>query len=295
MRKHNFHPYAAVTIIFWSLAYVLTRLTLRHFSPVSLGFLRYLIASCALAGIAVFTRMKPPRRADLPWFLAAGGAGFFFYMIAFNPGQAAVTAATGSVVIATAPVITAALARVVYGETLRAHQWTATGVEFLGVVVLTLLKGGFSMNPGLIWLFLAALALGIYNLLQRKLTADYSALQTSTYSIFFGTLLLAVFAPASLRELGDAPSRQLLYLVILGVCSSAIAYVSWAKAFSLAKQASLVSNYMFLTPFLTSLLGFFMAGETPDLATLLGGGILLAGLFLFQFGGKWQGPSRQTY
>lgn len=105
MRKHNFHPYAAVTIIFWSLAYVLTRLTLRHFSPVSLGFLRYLIASCALAGIAVFTRMKPPRRADLPWFLAAGGAGFFFYMIAFNQGQAAVTAATGSVVIATAPVI----------------------------------------------------------------------------------------------------------------------------------------------------------------------------------------------
>ncbi|MGI5935748.1 MAG: hypothetical protein ACOX7I_02935 [Oscillospiraceae bacterium] len=43
--KDSFHPYAAVTILFWSLAYVLTRLALNYFSPFSLGFLRYLLAS----------------------------------------------------------------------------------------------------------------------------------------------------------------------------------------------------------------------------------------------------------
>lgn len=51
--------------------------------------------SCALIAVAVLTKMKLPGRADLPWFLAAGGIGFFLYMIAFNPGQATVTAATG--------------------------------------------------------------------------------------------------------------------------------------------------------------------------------------------------------
>ncbi|MBR3880515.1 MAG: EamA family transporter [Mailhella sp.] len=89
--KHSFHPYAMVTIVFWSLAYVLTRLSLEHFSAFSLGFLRYFFASCTLIPVAIATKMEFPGRKDLPFFLASGGIGFFFYMIAFNQGQAVVT------------------------------------------------------------------------------------------------------------------------------------------------------------------------------------------------------------
>lgn len=214
--RDSFHPYAAVTILFWSLAYVLTRLALRYFSSFSLGFLRYFVASCALAAIAALTKIKPPKRADLLWFLAAGASGFFLYMIAFNQGQARVTAATGSVVIATVPVITALLARVVCRENLRPLQWAAILVEFAGVTVLALLDGAFSLNAGLCWLLLAALLLSVYNLLQRRLTKTYTALQTTTYSIFAGTLMLAVFLPASVREVSGAPGIQFVYLTILG-------------------------------------------------------------------------------
>jgi drug/metabolite transporter (DMT)-like permease len=96
-----------------------------------------------LVVIAVLTRMKLPRKADIPMFLAAGGIGFFFYMIAFNKGQGAVTASTGSVVNATVSVITALLARFVYKETLFCIQWLAIGIELLGVVVLTLINSVF--------------------------------------------------------------------------------------------------------------------------------------------------------
>lgn len=292
--KDSFHPYAAVTIFFWSLAYVMTRLTLQYFSAFSLGFLRHLIASCALIVIAVAAKMKRPHLKDLPWFLAAGGIGFFLYTITFNQGQAAVTASTASVIIATVPVFTALLARFIYGEKLRAFQWAAILVEFIGVAVLTLMNGALSVNTGLIWLFIAALALSVYNLLQRKLTKTYTALQTSTYSIFAGTLLLTVFAPISIREIPNAPAIQYLYLTILGVGSSAVAYISWAKAFSKAKQISQVSNYMFITPFLTSILGFLIVKEVPDLATLFGGGIILAGVLIFNFGGNFSGAEQSV-
>lgn len=284
--KNSFHPYAMIAIIFWALAFVLTRLTLEYFSAFSLGFLRYLIASIALIFIAAFTKMKLPHRKDIPWFLLAGGVGFFFYTIAFNQGQAIVTAATGSVVIATVPLITAVLARFVYREKLMAYQWVALVVEFIGVIVLTLMTGNFSINGGLFWLLCAALALSAYNLLQRKLTKTYTALQTSTYSILLGTCLLTIFAPAAVRDIVKVPPIQFLYIAILGVCSSAIAYVSWAKAFSKAKKTSQVSNYMFVTPFLTSVLGFLIAGEVPDKATLVGGSIILVGVMIFNFGGK---------
>lgn len=284
--KNSFHIYAMITIVFWSLAYVLTRLTLQYFTAFSLGFLRYFIASCTLVIVAILIKIEFPRKADLPWFMLSGAVGFFLYMITFNKGQETVTASTGSVVIATVPVITALLARFIYKEKLSNFQWIAIAIEFAGVSLLTLMNGVFSINIGLLWLFLAALALSIYNLLQRKLTKTYTALQTSAFSIFFGTILLAVFLPASIREVSHAPAIQLFYISVLGIFSSAIAYAAWSRALAKAKQTSQVSNYMFITPFLTSVLGFLIAGEIPDQSTLVGGTIILLGVFVFNFGGK---------
>jgi len=285
--KDSFHPYAMITILFWSLAYVLTRLTLQYFSAFSLGFLRYLTASLALIVFAVLMKIKLPQGKDIPLFFISGCVGFFFYMIAFNQGQATVTAATGSVVIATVPVITTLFARILYHEKLTTFQWIAIPVEFAGVVVLTLMESRFTVNTGLLWLFAAALSLAVYNILQRKLTKKYTALQVSTYSIFCGTILLAIFAPASLREISHAPAIQFFYIAVLGVCCGAIAYVTWAKAFAKAKQTSHVSNYMFITPFLTSILGYTLAGEYPEKATLIGGSIILFGVLIFNFEGMW--------
>lgn len=290
--KSSFHIYAIITIIFWSLAYVLTKLALQYFTPFSLGFLRYFIASCTLLIIARFTRMKPPHVKDLPYFILAGALGFFIYMITFNLGQKTVTASTASIVISTVPVLTALLSRFVDKEKLSFLQWLAIAIEFIGVAVLTLMHGFVSINIGLLWLFLAALALSLYNLLQRKLTKKYTALQASAYSIFFGTLLLAVFLPASAREVFNVPVIQWVYLLILGVFSSAVAYVAWSRAFAKAKRTSQVSNYMFITPFLASLFGFLLAGELPESSTLIGGGIILLGVFIFNFGEKFFGLLR---
>ena len=284
--KESYHTYAIITIIFWSLAYVLTRLALEYFSAFSLGFLRYAFATCALIVMALVTKMRLPKKTDMKWFLVCGLIGFFLYMIAFNKGCKTVTSATSSVIIATVPVITALLARFVYKEKLKAFQWAAIAIEFSGVVVLTLLDSSFSFNYGLVWLIFASLLLSTYNLLQRKLTKTYSGLQASAFSIFSGTLMLSVFLPMTVKDVQTAPPISILYIAILGVFSSAIAYVAWAQAFKKAEKASSVSNYMFVTPFLASLMGFLLAGEKIDAPTLIGGGIILFGLFIFNFGDK---------
>ena len=128
--KEGYHLYAFITIACWSLAYVLTRLALTYFSVYSLGFLRYFIASLTLLGVAVVIKMKIPAKRDWPIFFLSGALGFFLYMIFFNQGQQMVSAATGSIIIATAPVLTALLARIIYREKLIWLQWLAIGLEF---------------------------------------------------------------------------------------------------------------------------------------------------------------------
>lgn len=294
MKKPLYQPYALATIFCWSLAFVFTRMTLSYFSAASLGFLRYLVASAALIVIAVIKKIKPPKPADWPLFLVSGFFGFFLYMIAFNKGLSSVPAATASVVNATVPAVTALIAGVVYREKVRGFQWVAVVIELIGIAVLTVMSGGLTQSGGLVWLFLAALSLSTYNILQRKLTKKYTAMQASTYSIFAGTLMLAFFSPTAFRELAAAPAAQYIYVALLGVFPSAIAYVSWSVAFSKAERTSQVSNFTVLTLFFTSLLGILILGEMPNAATLVGGGITLAGVLLFNYGAAWLGKRRQA-
>jgi drug/metabolite transporter (DMT)-like permease len=204
-------------------------------------------------------------------------------MIAFNFGSAAVSASTCSLIIATAPVITTLFARIIYKEKLKIIQYVAIIIEFIGVGVLTVMNGIFSINTGLIWLILASVALSIYNLLQRKLTGKYSAIQTSIFSIWFGTILLLIFLPDSITEIKNIPLTQIIYLIILGVFCSAVAYISWTYALKKEKNTSSVTNYMFLTPFLTTLMGILIAKEIPDFATIVGGIIIIIGMFIYNF------------
>ncbi|NLI21627.1 MAG: DMT family transporter [Clostridiales bacterium] len=284
--KDSYHPYAAVTILFWALAFVFTRLAITYFSAYSLGVLRYVAASAALLIVAAVTRMKPPKRKDLPWFLLAGAAGFALYMVVFNQGTRSVSASTGSVILATTPILTAILARIFYREKLRAVQYAAIGVAFLGVVVLTVLRGGFTRDVGLLYMFASALLVAVYNLLQRRLTRTYTALRSTAISIFLGTLMLCPFLPGAVAQLRDAPPIQYFYILMLGVFSSAVAYCAWAKALSLAQNTSSVSNYMFVTPFVTTLLGLWIAGEPVELSTVAGGLLIIGGLLLFRFGDR---------
>ena len=279
--KKSYHFYAIITIIFWALAFVFTRLGLQYFDVYSLSFLRYLVASITLLVIICFIKINRPKKEDLFSFILSGALGFFLYVILFNKGTALVSAATSSIIIATVPVFTALLATFFYKEKLKIYQWIDIGIEFMGILVLTLMNGSFSINEGVLWLLIAALCLASYNILQRKLTKTYSALQASTYSIFFATIMLCIFLPGSINKAIHAPLIQMLYVLILGVFSSAIAYIAWAKAISLAEKTTYVSNYMFVTPFLTTILGFIMINEIPDKATILGGIIILSGLFIF--------------
>ena len=282
--KDSFHPYAIITILFWSLAYVFTRLALQYFTAFSLGFLRYFTASCALIIIVLVMKLKFPKRTDIKWFFVSGATGFFLYNIAFNKGCETVTSATGSIIIAMTPIITALFASLIYKEHLKKTQWLAILICFSGVAVLTVLNGGLSVNAGNLWLIGASILLSWYNLLQKQLTKRYSAVQSSAFSIFAGTILLSIFLPESIDKAVTAPPIQLLYILILGIFPSAFAFISWAKAFAKAKQTSSVSNYMFVTPLLTSILGFIIAHEKVEISAIIGGIIIITGLLLFNYG-----------
>ena len=103
-------------------------------------------------------------------------------------------------------------------------------------------------------------------------------------SIFSGTMMLAIFLPKTINEVPALTLNSILLILIMGIFSSAVAYVSWTKAFEVAENAASVSNYTYITPLLTTVLGLAIAKESLNLSKVFGGLIILSGLLLFNSG-----------
>ena len=273
--------YAFLTVLLWSSAFVYTKIALEYYAVSSLALLRCVIASICLGTVLIFKKIPFPGLSSLPRFFLSGAAGFSLYILAFNKGSALLNPTTSCVLIATAPIITAILARLRFGEKLGIFRWTATGLAFCGILVMFLWRGAFVISMGIVWTLVAALLVSLYNILQRSLTGSFEPLVVTAYSFFAGTFLLLPFAAGALEEVCGASASQIWLAVFLGTCPSAIAYLLWAKALSLAPSTGNVSNAMFLTPFLALLLEYGVTGDVPGPETFVGGGIIMASLFLF--------------
>ncbi len=278
--KFLMHISAIIAIVLWALAYILIRISLQHFTPEASAFLRYLTAAVSLLIYALIKKMRLPKLRDIPLFIFGGAAGFALYVYFINTGSTTLTASVVSFIVSSSPVLTALLARFFLKEKIGFLGWASVLCAFSGIAVITYYNGGFTFSSGLIWICLAAILLAVYNIFQRKMLSRYTPLEITTYCIIAGALLLSVFAPGSFPLLMTANLTQILSIIILGIFSSSIAYLAWAYALNFAEKTSEVTNYMFVTPIITTFLGFIMINEAPHVSVYVGGAMVLAGVLL---------------
>ena len=273
--------YAMGTILLWSTAFVFTRVALSSYSNIAIGVLRCFSASIVLIIASVIMKIGLPETRDIPKFFLSGATGFGVYMIIFNKGMGMVTSATGSLIIAMGPIITAILASLIFKEKISIKGWAAIALSFLGITILTLGDGVLSINTGVLFMLTAAFLVSIYNITQRIYTKKYTAFQSTAYSIWAGTILLIPFFPHSFSQIANASLSHTGLVLFLGIFSTTIAYGFWAKALSLAETTSHVTIFMFGTPLFAAILGYLVLSETLLPSTLFGGSMIISGLLLF--------------
>ena len=279
---------AFTTVFLWSSAFSLTKVATEYIDPNQLGALRCTIASIILLIIGKVCHIGRPKKiSHVVMFLISGGLGFSLYMITFNTGMVTLSSAMGSLIIATTPVLTAIGATFLYKEKIKPVGWAAIGCAFLGVAVLLLWGSEVSAGRGIWWICGAAFVFCCYNLMNRKLLSmGYNALECVTWSMVCGAIWLLPFIPEAVVQAESASVGALITVVYLGSMPSATAYMLWSKAFSLADKTSDVTNFQFLTPLISTLLGLVILGEVPGISTLAGGMIIIASIVVFVLKGK---------
>lgn len=266
----------------WGSAFPAIKLGLADLSAPHFTLLRHLVSSAAFVPLLLAFRARlAPRRDHLLAFLGLGACGFFGYHLALNTGEQHVSAGAASLIIATAPAMTAILAAVVERDGLPWLGWAGSAVSFAGVALIVLADGrqaateGFTLHA---WFIVAAaVAAAVYSVYQRRMFAHYRPLEVAAFATWAGTLPMLAFLPGLGEDVAGAGAASLGAAVYAGVLPSTVAYSVFAYALSKA-NVTVVTAFMYLVPVFALVTAWLTLGEVPPLLTVAGGALAVAGV-----------------
>ncbi|MCL2438673.1 MAG: DMT family transporter [Coriobacteriia bacterium] len=272
---------ALITVSLWASAFPAVKYLLDYYSAESIMVLRFLIASLVVTAVILIKKVKLPDKKDIPLFALAGLLGIFLYSWFFITGVNTVPSGVSSFLIASAPVFATLFSIALLKEKVKLLSWIGIIVSFCGLAAVTASQmSGFVMNIGAVLLVGASISTSLYTIIQRKLTEKYTPFEAAAYSVLFGTLFTLVFLPGLIREVSHVPLVVNLIPLYLGIFPAAIAYLSWSYALAKARSTAHVTMFVYLIPFLATLLAFFWLGESITPAAFVGGIIIIAGMLI---------------
>ena len=203
----------------------------------------------------------------------------------FNTGTGLVPSGVSSFLISSAPVYSTLLSVIILKEKVKLFCWIGILVSLCGLVLIAVSQmSGFVMNIGVVLLAGASIATSLHFIIQRRLMKKYTAFEASAYPIFGGTLCMFVFLPDLIRDVPNTPFIVNLIPVYLGVFPAAIAYLSWGYALSKARSTANVTMFLYLVPFVATLIAFLWLKETVSPFAFAGGIVIIAGMLISN---KW--------
>ena len=265
--------------VLWGSAFPMIKVGLEGLSVPHLTLARHLIASLAFVPYLVLSggRLWPDRH-DLPNFVLLGLLGVTIYHLALNFGEVRVSAGAASLIIATAPAITALVAFFLAGERMPALGWLGSAISFSGVALIVIGDDAtLAFNPYALLVLISAVTTAFFFVLQKPMFARYRAVEVTAFATWAGTLPLLLFLPGFAADVAGAGALPLVAAGYIGLFPSALAYSIFAYALSKA-PASLVTVYLYTVPVFSLLFSWLIIAEVPTWLTLAGGVVAVGGI-----------------
>jgi drug/metabolite transporter (DMT)-like permease len=271
---------AAVTV--WGPSFVATKVALRDLPPLTIAFLRFLVASSVL--FLLWRRSPQAARLDSATHrrLFVGGLlGVAGYFILENLGVQRTTASDAALLMAAIPVIVLLAEALWLKQPVSLTRGAGIAVSFAGVFLLigrARAAGGGNRVAGDLLVVAAAFLWAAYSLHGKSLN-HVPKLTVVTYEAIYGMLLLAPAALVESPHWRPVSLTSALAVAYLGVMCSALTYLLYNYALK-TLAASQVTAFLNLVPVAGAAAAVLVLGEHLYLLQLLGAGIILAGVAL---------------
>ena len=281
--------------VFWSGAFICGRIVADQIEPFSVAALRFFFAAVLLGGIFAVAKWKIPRLSgrQILWILTLGFFSVFAYNALFFTGFKTVTASGGALIIAATPAVVAIGAAVFFRERLNLKKILGIAASLKGAL-LVISGGNFAgvlidgIGFGELCFVGCVLCWTAYSLVGRRLVDEFSAPTMVLLSMTAGALMLfvpAVFAEDLPSQIGEFDPAVWLSVLFMAVFSSVLAFI-WYYQGIREIGATRASNFINLVPLSAAGLGYFLLDETLSPPQILGGALIIIGVWLVNHGGE---------
>jgi drug/metabolite transporter (DMT)-like permease len=284
--KPRLYALIAAMVIFFSLNYIIARFALREFPPAQLTAVRTAIAAAILLALWLPRRGPKIKRVDLFALALLGIFGITLNQLLFAFGLQRTSVAHASLLSALAPIMVLLIAAAIGQERITLRKILGMFIAVAGVAVLQMdsARHAIATLAGDVIILLSALAIALYSVLGKRVTARHDVLTVNAVSYAAGLIvLLPLLLPPHGFSYAAVSAAGWLSLLYMAVFPSVLGYLIYCYALS-RMSASSVSAYMYLQPLLATILAVPMLGE-PVTSSLAGGGALvLVGVYVTERG-----------
>ncbi len=270
--------------LFWGLNFAATKYAADFLPQLFIVAFRFIGGGLLL--LLVLRLLEPEsklRRKDVLPMAGLGCFGIGAAQTAFTFGISLTSAASTGLVFTTAPVWGMLLGFVLGLERPGWRGVIGVGLCILGVGIV--FYGGLSSEEdsllGDLVILLAAVCVGAYTVLSMPMLERHSPLAVATYPTLFGgpailLLSLPYLGDVEWGSLGVGPWVALVYSAVL---ATAFAFAAWQRGISrIGANRVLVYQYLITLTGVTSGIVFF--GENLGLEKIVGGAVILLGVYL---------------
>ncbi len=270
----------------WGGMYVVSKYVMDFIPPITLVWLRYLIAFVVLYAALHITQRKKQaptiHKKDWILFIWIGFIGYFLSIILQFIGTKLSDAHTGALITSATPIFIVIFARFLLKEAFTFQKIIALTLATLGVIVVIGWEVDIDSNFwGSLILVGAALTWALLSIYVKIASARHSSLTITTYAILFALFFTTPFMlwEAKTLDIYFVDWSIILGVLYIGLISTAVAFFLWNKGFELL-EAGNGSIFMFFQPVVGSFLGWLFLNEKLDINFFIGGTLIMIGVVI---------------
>jgi len=258
------------------------KLALTTIPALVLAAIRVVAAALLLEGARRIARARELEPADRRAVFLYGFLGVSLNQVLFILGLSLSTAINTTILTATIPIFTLAIAVLLGHEKLSSR--TAVGMALATAGALWLLNvHRFDWRSqtmrGNLMLLANALAYSLYLVLSRPILARYDVLTIVSRVFLYGALPILLFTAPVVASFDPRPVTRLSWMSLAAVILFCTVFPYAANSWALARtHASRVAFYVFVQPVIASVLAVAVLGETITARTVVAALLIFAGL-----------------
>jgi drug/metabolite transporter (DMT)-like permease len=287
MASHRLmHVAMLIAVSCWAANMVAIKEALFGFTPLALAAVRAIAVAVVFGVLFLFLRDRSRlrlTRAQWLHFVLIALCGITMNQLLFIEGVAHTSVPHAALIVAVQPVMVLVLSVLMRLEALTIFKFAGMAISFTGVVLLTYAKpvgGGQARWLGDLILIFDAVVFAYYIILMKGVAEQYDVITLNTVMFALGALMIIPFGASAVLRLqwSKIPIRSFLGLGFMTFFSCVIGYLLFAFALK-GLTASRVAAFTYIQPVVATGLGIWLLDDRVSLRGILGGGLILLGVY----------------